>query len=216
MISREPQSGIPDYYSNTLPFDSSIVNLRSQMSDTLHQRKNLIFLTGFMGSGKSTIGPILANTLGYDFADVDKLVEERVGKTVREIFQEDGEKFFREIERQVLKEVSRSVHHVISLGGGSVVDPNNFAVVKNSGILVYLQSSPEQLLRRLLHKTDRPVLSDSEGQRLNPEQLRERVLQLYADREPIYSQAHLTIYTDDKKVGMTVDEIVRKLSHLAR
>lgn len=167
-----------------------------------------------MGSGKSTIGPILANTLGYDFSDVDRVAEERVGKSVKEIFQEDGEKFFREVERGIIEEMSKGDHHVISLGGGSVVDSNNFSVVKNSGILVYLQTSPEQLLKRLQHKGDRPVLSDSEGQRLGQEQLRERVLQLYADREPIYSQAHLTIYTDDKKVGLTVDEIVRKLSHL--
>ena len=182
----------------------------------LHIRKNLIFLTGFMGSGKSTIGPILANTLGYGFADVDKVIEEHVGKTVREIFQEEGERFFRDVEHRVLAELSERDHCVISLGGGSVVDPGNFAVVKNSGILVYLQSSPEHLLKRLQHKADRPVLSDSEGERLDEGQLRERVLQLYAAREPIYSQAHLTVHTDEKRVGITVDEIVKKLSHLLK
>lgn len=182
----------------------------------LSTKKNLIYLTGFMASGKSTIGPILANTLGYSFADVDKVIEERAGKTVKEIFREDGEKFFRDLERHIIEEMSQREHHVISLGGGSVVDPANFSVVKNSGILVYLQSSPEQLLKRLHYKTDRPVLSDSEGQRLNEEQLRDRVLHLYATREPIYSQAHLTIDTDQKKVGITVDEIVKRLSQLSQ
>jgi shikimate kinase len=186
------------------------------MSESLGKKRNLIFLTGFMGSGKSTIGPILANTIGYDFADVDKVIEERVGKKVKDIFQEDGERFFRSVEREIIEEMSRREHHVISLGGGSVVDPANFTVVKNSGILVYLQSSPEHLLKRLQHKADRPVLSDSEGQRLSVDQLHDRVLQLYADREPIYSQAHLTIHTDEKKVGLTVDEIVKKIAHLIR
>ena len=180
----------------------------------LHTRKNLIFLTGFMASGKSTIGPILANTLGFDFADIDKVIEERLGKSVKEIFQEDGEKYFREIEHGILEEMSLRKHCVISLGGGSVVDPANFNIVSNSGILVYLHSSPEHLLKRLQHKSDRPVLSDSEGQRLGKEKLRERVLQLYSAREPIYTRAHLTIDTEEKKVGITVDEIVKKLSHL--
>jgi shikimate kinase len=104
--------------------------------------KHLIYLTGFMGCGKSTIGPILANTLGYEYADVDRVVEERVGKSVRDIFREHGEKFFREVEQQVIKELSAQDHQVISLGGGSVVDPGTFAVIKSSGILVYLYSPP--------------------------------------------------------------------------
>lgn len=178
--------------------------------------KGRIYLTGFMGSGKSTIGPILANTLGYDFADIDKVVEERAGKSVKDIFHDDGEQSFRSIERTVLEELSRNDHVVISLGGGSIVDSRNFTLVKNSGILVYLQSSPDQLLRRLQHKSDRPVLSDSDGQRLDLDKLRERVMQLYADREPVYLQAHIAIYTDEQRVGITVDEIVRKLSHITR
>lgn len=167
-----------------------------------------------MGSGKSTIGPILANTLGFDFADVDRVIEERVGKSVKEIFQEEGEKYFREIERGVIEEMSLREQCVVSLGGGSVVDQTNFTVVSNSGILVYLHSSPEHLLKRLQHKSDRPVLSDSEGHRLDKDKLRERVLQLYSAREPVYARAHLTINTEEKKVGITVDEIVKKLSHL--
>jgi shikimate kinase len=180
------------------------------------KQKHLIYLTGFMGCGKSTIGPILANTLGYSFADVDKVIEERVGKSVRDIFREDGEKFFRDIERQVVSELSRRDHQVVSLGGGSVVDPGTFAMIKNSGILVYLYSSPEQLLRRLRHKTDRPVLANSEGANLAPEELRERVMQLFAAREPLYAQAQVIVHTDEKKVGLTVDEIVRRLSQLLK
>ena len=180
------------------------------------QRKSLIYLTGFMGSGKSTIGPILANTLGYDFSDVDKLVEERIGKSVNEIFRSEGEKFFRKSEREIIENLSGLQEHVVSLGGGAMVDPRNFTVAKDSGILVYLYSSPEYLLQRLQNKTDRPILSNSEGERLDLPQLRDRVLQLYTDRSPIYAQAHITIDTDDKKVGITVDEIVKRVSGLLK
>lgn len=169
-----------------------------------------------MGCGKSTIGPILANTLGYSFADVDKVIEERVGKSVKDIFREEGERFFRDIERRVVAELSQHDHQVVSLGGGSVVDPGTFAVVKNSGILVYLYTSPEQLLRRLRHKTDRPVLANSEGALLEQDELRERVMQLFAAREPLYAQAQVIVHTDEKRVGLTVDEIVRRLSQLLK
>jgi shikimate kinase len=188
----------------------------TQKPMTDHRKRHLIFLTGFMASGKSTIGPILANTLGYEFADVDKLIEAQVGKSVKEIFRGEGEAFFREVERQIILNVSKLDHHVISLGGGTVVDSKNLRVIKDSGMLVYLYSSPEHLLKRLQHKTDRPVLSDTEGQRLSPEGLRDRVLQLYEVREPMYAQADIKIYTDDKKVGITVDEIVKKLAKLPK
>jgi shikimate kinase len=177
-----------------------------------HTKNTLIYLTGFMGSGKSTIGPILANTLGYAFADVDRVIEQRTGKSVREIFAEDGEKNFRELERQALEELSTREHHIVSLGGGSLTDARNFELVQRSGILIYLYSSQEHLVKRLQHKTDRPTLVDEEGELLPVDQLRERVRQLYHARSPIYAQAHLTIHTDDQKVGKSVDEIVKKLS----
>lgn len=185
-------------------------------NDGTPQRKHLIYLTGFMGCGKSTIGPILANTLGYAYADVDRLIEARVGKSVNEIFREEGERFFREVEQHVIRELSQRDHHVVSLGGGSVVNPDTFELIKQSGILVYLYSSPSQLFKRLQHKTDRPVLTGNGGSPLSQEELRERVAQLFAAREPLYAQAQLTVHTDDKRIGLTVDEIVRRLSQLLK
>ncbi len=186
------------------------------MMENISEKKNLIYLTGFMGSGKSTIGPILANTLGYDFVDVDKLIEERVGKSVKQIFQDEGEAYFRTMEWNMIEESSRCNNRVISLGGGAMMDTRNFTLVKNSGIVVYLYSSPEHLLQRLQNKTDRPILSNSGGDRLDLPQLRERILQLYAVRSPIYSQAHITIDTDERKVGRTVDDIVKRLSGMLK
>ncbi len=181
-----------------------------------NDKKNLIYLAGFMGSGKSTIGPILANTLGFDFVDVDKLIEEREGKSVKQIFQDQGEAYFRILEWKVIEEVSSCNNRVISLGGGAMMEQRNFDFVKNSGIIVYLYSSPEHLLQRLQNKTDRPVLSNSDGDRLDLPELRERILTLYAARVPIYSQAHITIDTDQRKVGKTVDDIVKKLSGMLK
>jgi shikimate kinase len=180
--------------------------------NSLVRRKDRIYLTGFMGSGKSTIGPILANTIGYDFVDVDRRIEEKTGKTVSEIFLESGEVHFRGLERELLSELSSVPRLVISLGGGTAVDPQTFRFITTSGILIYLKTTPEQIYRRLHFKNDRPMLTDAAGQRLGEEQLRERIQALFLLREPVYARADITIHTDGKKVGITVDEIVRRLS----
>jgi shikimate kinase len=179
-----------------------------------NKRNQRIYLTGFMGSGKSTIGPILANTLGYDFVDIDKAIERQTGKTVKEIFKEYGEEHFRTLERALLGELLVKDHMVISLGGGTIADPMSFSTIRASGILVYLKTAPEQLFKRLHHKTDRPVLVDVVGDRLNEEALRSRIQELHALRERFYEQADIVISTDEHKVGITVDRIVKLLSGL--
>ncbi|MFN0156594.1 MAG: shikimate kinase [Bacteroidota bacterium] len=169
-------------------------------------------MTGFMGSGKSTIGPILANVLGYDFMDIDRAIELAVGMSVNDIFLESGEDHFRNIERELVASLPNHQRHVISLGGGTILDERNFQTIASSGIVVYLKSSPGNIFKRIYHREDRPVLKDSTGKRLTDEQLRERVERLYLEREPVYAGSDFTIVTDDKKVGITVDEIIRKLS----
>lgn len=178
------------------------------------KRNQRIYLTGFMGSGKSTIGPILANTLGYDFADVDKAIERQVGKTVKEIFQDYGEEYFRKLERALIEDLRTKDHIVISLGGGTIADPVNFPVIRESGILVYLRTAPDQLFKRLQNKTDRPVLVDMAGDRLDEDVLRQRIQELYTRREHFYQQADIVIPTDEHRVGITVDEIVKRLTDL--
>lgn len=182
----------------------------------LEARRNLIYLTGFMGSGKSTIGPILANTIGYEFIDIDRAVERMVGKSVNEIFLESGEDQFRSLERSLVAEIQHREKLVISLGGGTMVDSDNFKVIANSGIVVYLKSTPEQIYRRVHHRDDRPVLRHKDGTRLTDEQLRARIDDLYQLREPVYAKADFTIVAGEKKVGVTVDEIVRCLSPILR
>jgi len=174
-------------------------------------RRDRIYLTGFMGSGKSTIGPIVANTIGYDFIDTDKEIERREGKSVNQIFEQNGADYFRELERILVQELSARIGMVVSLGGGTIADEVNFSIIKSSGILIYLQTSPEHLFRRLQNKTNRPTLRDEEGERLPPESLTTRISMLFDEREPFYKQADIIVPTDDFRVGITVDEIVKRL-----
>ena len=176
-------------------------------------REDRIYLTGFMGSGKSTIGPILANTIGYDFVDVDQTIEEQIGKSIDQVFREDGEAHFRKLEHALMAGLRSRPHLVVSLGGGTIADHDNLRDIKASGILIYLKATPEQIFKRLHHKNDRPTLKDLSGERLNDEQLRVRIQELYRKREPLYSQADIVIRTDERRVGVTVDQIVKKLSY---
>ncbi len=184
------------------------------MNTPTQKRGHRVYLTGFMGSGKSTIGPILANTLGYGFIDSDKEIERQTGKSVKELFQSHGEEHFRTLERTLLEDLRTKDYMVISLGGGTIADPVTFAAIRDSGVLVYLKSSPEQLFKRLHHKTDRPVLVDVSGDRLSEDALRIRIQELYTQREHFYEQADIIIPTDEHRVGITVDQIVKGLSTL--
>jgi len=111
-----------------------------------------------MGSGKSTIGPILANTLGWTFFDLDKEIEKRENRKITKIFEEDGKNYFRRKETEILKEISEGKNLIISLGGGTLIIQENRKFIKKSGNLIFLRSSPEVAYRRLKHKRDRPVL----------------------------------------------------------
>ncbi len=181
------------------------------MDEKPSARKRLIYLAGFMGSGKSTIGPILANTLGYQFVDVDRRIEQEKGKSVSSIFKEEGEKAFRTVERAILTQVSGMDDTVVSLGGGTVAHEDNFRLIRSSGIIVYLHLSPEEAVRRMKHKTDRPLLKDSEGNPLPADMLEQRVRDLLALREVFYQRADIVVPTEKHNVGVTVDTIVRKL-----
>lgn len=173
-------------------------------------KKDLIFLTGFMASGKSTIGPILANTIGWEFLDLDKVIEKKMNKKIVQIFKEEGEKFFREIETQTLKELSHLRKYIISLGGGTIESEENLKVIKTSGILVYLESTPEAAYRRLRFKRDRPALlfEDTEPTK---EEFIERIKSILNRRLPYYNQADFKINTDNKPIGITVDLLAKKL-----
>ncbi len=169
--------------------------------------KKIIYLTGFMASGKSTIGPILANTLGWNFIDLDKLIEEAAGKSVRTIFEEDGEDYFRELETKTLRDICELENYIIALGGGTIANQSNLEIIKSFGYLIYLESSPEETYKRLRFKRDRPALlfdGDEEPTKL---QFIEKINSLLQKRINYYDQADLKINTDNCQVGKTVDKL---------
>ncbi len=177
----------------------------------------LLFLSGFSGSGKSTIGPLLANSLGFEFIDLDREIELAAGKSINRIFAEDGEAAFRELELRTLERIGIREQLVVSLGGGVLENDRCFELIRRTGTLIYIKSSPEILSLRLQHKTDRPLLKGPSGEKLPREQIQQRISDILEQREPRYQKADLIIVTDSKKIGTTVEEMTRKIErHIRR
>src|SRR5438094_10548604 len=126
-----------------------------------HRRK-LIYLLGFMGSGKSTVGALLARELGWPVIDLDTTIEAAQGKTIREIFERDGEAPFRDIERVVLTETSKTEPAVIALGGGTSVQPPNLDFTRSTGgVTLWLDCPLKELLRRCQTINNPPLFRDA-------------------------------------------------------
>lgn len=183
------------------------------MSKHKFEKKSVIFLTGFMGSGKSTVGPILANTIGFKFVDLDSHIEHKIGMRIGDIFKNYGEPKFRELERESLRELLHTASTVISLGGGTVTNAETLDLVKRHGVMVYLHSDVAHIYQRLRTKSDRPLLRDDQGNLLDGEDLMKKIENLINTRKPYYEQADIIITTDDKKIGHTIDELAKRLSH---
>lgn len=137
-----------------------------------------IVLLGFMGTGKSATGRIVARRLGREFVDMDSLIELRVGKTIPRIFKEDGEPRFREMERRLVVELAGRSHLVISAGGGVVLNSDNVRDFASSGVLICLTSSPEVILQRLRTDHQRPLLEEGEKA--------QRIVELLETRRALY------------------------------
>jgi len=177
---------------------------------------SLIFLTGFSGSGKSTIGPLLANSLGYDFIDLDQAIEAITGKSVSRIFAEEGESYFRKLELDTLKTVTNREELIVSLGGGALESNECYTLIKEKGTPVYLKSGSGTLTKRLCHKTDRPLLKSEQGGKLSNGEIEQKIRELLARREPRYNSATITVQTDTGRIGSTVEELTRKINRYVR
>jgi shikimate kinase len=175
-------------------------------------KANVIYLAGFMGAGKSTVGPILANTLGWNFYDLDKVIEKNEGKKVREIFETRGEEYFRKIERELLQKISAEHNVIISLGGGTMASEENLSLLKKTGRIFYLKASREAIYRRLKYKRDRPALHIDGDFPETREDLMELINKLLIEREKFYLLSDHIILTDNIPVGKTVDKIARIIS----
>jgi shikimate kinase len=144
-----------------------------------------IFLIGMMGAGKSTIGRLLAQTLGYDFIDADRELEARSGVRIATIFEIEGEEGFRRREATLLDELTQQAGLVLATGGGAVLDAATREHLRTRGLVVYLKASVDEIYRRTRHDKSRPLLRTDD--------LRGRIEELLAAREGLYAQtAHLT------------------------
>ena len=170
-----------------------------------------IYLTGFMTSGKSTIGPILANVLGMDFYDLDKEIEQQEGMTVVEIFEKKGEPYFRHLEKVFLENLCRQNNIIVSLGGGTITNTENFDLLKRTGKIIYLKVTPEMLYKRLKNKTDRPLFRDMVLGENTEEDFIKRINEMLSKRKSFYEKADLIFDTDDSPIGVTVDKIAKKI-----
>ncbi len=170
---------------------------------------DVIYLAGFMGAGKSTIGPILANTLGWNFYDLDRVIEKQEGIKVREIFEARGENYFRKVERELLQRISEEHNVIISLGGGTMADEENLNFLKKTGLIFYLKASREAIYKRLKYKRDRPALHINGDFPETKEELMILINKLLNEREKFYLLSDYIILTDNIPVGKTVDSIAR-------
>ena len=164
-----------------------------------------IVLIGFRGTGKSTVGRLLAKRLERDFIDSDKHIEGSTGKTIKSIFEDDGEEGFRKIEADVIAELSEEDNKVISAGGGAVLREENVRNLKDNGFLVLLEATPEIINSRIVQdeKTtqQRPSLTDKKPL--------DEIKHLIAEREPAYkSAADFTINTSYVSCEDIVNEII--------
>lgn len=173
-----------------------------------------IYLTGFMGCGKSTIGPIVANVLGYDFVDLDALIVARAGKPIPAIFANEGEPAFRAFEAAALRATGTRDQVVVALGGGALTVEHNLRWALAHGTVVYLRVSVNSLLPRLLKgRTVRPLILDETGEVLDEADLRDTIETMIQRRAPFYERASVIVDADNQRVGITVDAVVQALRH---
>lgn len=168
-----------------------------------------VFLVGYMGVGKTTIGKLLSVELGVEFIDLDKYIEKRYRKSIKNIFDEKGEDGFRLIEREMLHEAGTFQNVLISTGGGAPCFFDNMDFMNQQGITVYIKASVEQLVSRLLaSKNERPLIKSK-----SPDELKEFITQHLAQRQCYYSESQL-VYENKELVLIHVDETVRNIKKL--
>jgi shikimate kinase/3-dehydroquinate synthase len=162
-----------------------------------------VWFTGFMATGKSRVGSIVAERLGRHFVDTDRLIEERAGRSVSEIFTQDGEAAFRAIEKETIFELAQQEGLVISLGGGSLTIAEVPPVIHQSGLLVCLWAKPEVLSERIGRKNTRPLLAN-----LDPDSRKTKITELLDDRERYYESADFSIESTDQ---YTVEHVAERV-----
>jgi shikimate kinase len=173
--------------------------------------KTRIYLTGFMGAGKSTLGKIIANVLGWTFVDLDREIERKNGMRIAALFKQYGEAAFRRMEGEALIHCSAKPNLVAALGGGAILDEGNLLFIRENGILIYLKSEPEHIYYRLRNKMDRPLFQTMDGEAMTKETALMKINELLKTRAPLYEQADIIFESDRQSVGRAADRLVRLL-----
>ena len=163
-----------------------------------------IYLIGFMGAGKTSVGMVLAKKLRLEFRDLDELIEAECGKTISRIFSEHGEAFFRDLESKKLQSVSQNRGQIVATGGGIVLRESNWKIMKEGGITVYLKASTDVLWSRIKDDTSRPLLQ--------VEKPFEKARELLSMRIRLYEEADLIIDTENKSPDNVADHIIRRIN----
>ncbi len=171
--------------------------------------KENILLIGYRGSGKSTVGKLLAQELNWTWVDSDDEIEREVGKTIAQIFAEDGEPAFRHWESIVVARLVASVHCVISLGGGALLREQNRTALRGRGTIVWLKASIDSIR----HRIEKDVLTAQRRPQLTGQGLQAETEQVLAERTPVYEQCcHICVDTDQRTPLQIVQEIRRRLN----
>ena len=160
-----------------------------------------ISLCGMMGSGKSAIGKILANKLDYNFIDVDKMIEIDAKKTIKKIFEEDGEEYFRDLEEKITINILRQKKTIVSLGGGAIINKKIRNSIKKNSYNIYLNVDLDILIKRLKNSKTRPLIYKKN--------LKKELINLINIREKFYREADL-IVKNEKNIILTTENIIEK------
>jgi shikimate kinase len=172
---------------------------------------NNLYLIGYRGVGKSTIAPLLAAKLGWPVVELDDLIEKQERTSIADIFKQRGEAGFRDLESAMLRTVAGQSQQVISTGGGIVVREENRQLLRSTGRVVWLQTSPEMVFQRLVHDDKSKSLRPS----LTKLPMQEEIKQLIAARSPLYaSTSHFSVDTESHKLEEIVSLILTHLNQV--
>lgn len=170
------------------------------MQPTRHVRN--LALVGFMGTGKTSVGRLVASQLRFRFLDTDDLIEQRAGQQISEIFQHQGEPAFRALERDIVSELAKAEKSVISTGGGLVVNPANMDSLKEHALVVCLWATPETIYERTRYASHRPLLQQADPMT--------RIRNLLTEREPYYRAADVLMSVEHRSLQEIVAHVVHE------
>jgi len=162
-----------------------------------------VYLIGFMGAGKTTVGELLAEKLDRPFVDLDDVIEKKADLSIPLIFEKYGEKFFRQLETDCLRRIARYPGNIIATGGGVILIAENRKIMKNSGIIVYLKWQTNILCQRIKDSTHRPLLTN-----INEAQLHQQIDKMLTQRQPFYEQADIIINGNDQTTREEIAELI--------